>query len=200
MQKKGILSQVKPNGEWEEVESEVLNMHQGGNFQHFSPSLLQKQIEFCNDLRCVVWMGVDVGDSVSVSITCYRCFSVCFFALDILFSSALYYFPACYKIPHPQALGTTWWKYSIHWFHIYHLLRLGRAAFLCQSAPTGSATFPAPSKGFRCLCPGTGLLCAAVTWGEMLWNKLCEICVEPWQGPPWRDLGEWWEPLLNSHC
>lgn len=54
MQKKGILSQVKPNGEWEEVESEVLNMHQGGNFQHFSPSLLQKQIEFCNDLRCVV--------------------------------------------------------------------------------------------------------------------------------------------------
>lgn len=35
MQEKGILSRVKPNGEWEEVESEVLNMLQGGNFKQF---------------------------------------------------------------------------------------------------------------------------------------------------------------------
>lgn len=98
-------------------------------------------------------------------------------------------FSDCYKITHPQALGTSWWKYSIHWFHIYHLLRLGRAAFLYQSAPTGSATLPAPGKGFGCLCPGAGLLCAAVTWGEMLWNKLCEICVEPWQGLPLEEPG-----------
>lgn len=118
-----------------------------------------------------------------VSITCYRCFSVCLLVLDILFSSAVHCFPDCYKIAHPQALGTTWRRYSTHWFHIYHLLRLGRAALLCQSqsAPTGSATFPAPSKGFGCLCPCPGLLCAAVTWGEMLWNKLHEICVEPCQ-------------------
>lgn len=79
---------------------------------------------------------------------------------------------------------------------MYHLLRLGRAAFLSQSAPTGSATLPAPSKCFGCLCPGAGLLCAAVTWGEMLWNKLCETSVEPWQGPP---PGEAWENG-ERHC
>lgn len=59
MQEEGVLSQVKPNGEWEEVESEVLSTHQEANFKHFS--LLQKQVGFCrtSDVLCErVWMWV----------------------------------------------------------------------------------------------------------------------------------------------
>lgn len=127
-----------------------------------------------SDVLCEwVWMWV----TLSVSITCYRCFSVCLLALDISFSSASYCVPDCYKIAHPQASGTTWWRYNIHWFHIYHLLRLGRSVCrLCN--------IPCPRQGFWLpVSRSRSAMCSCNLGWDKLWIQLCEICVEPWQGP-----------------
>ena len=70
MQEKGILSRVKPNGEWEEIESEVLNTQREGNFKHFFFLFCRNKynsVITCDVWREQVWMWVSVSECVSIT-------------------------------------------------------------------------------------------------------------------------------------